>query len=219
MTWDVIVVGAGAAGLATAIFTRSRRPEASVLLLDGARKPGAKILVSGGGRCNVTNTVVTERDYLGRAAGDRSPCAARADGCRHGQVLRRRRRSAARGARRQALSRLEQRAPGARRAARTRSGQRRRVALVASRLHAGEDCGRLSRGHERGRAPGAPRRPRDGRIVAAEKRQRWRRLRAGRALGHTIVATTPALAPLVLSAQRQRMRQRPTPHGPASRSR
>ena len=65
MTWDVIVVGAGAAGLATAIFTRRRRPESSVLLLDGARKPGAKILVSGGGRCNVTNTVVTERDYWG----------------------------------------------------------------------------------------------------------------------------------------------------------
>ncbi len=65
MTWDVIVVGAGAAGLATAIFTRTRRPEASVLLLDGAKKPGAKILVSGGGRCNVTNTVVTERDFWG----------------------------------------------------------------------------------------------------------------------------------------------------------
>ena len=65
MTWDVIVVGAGAAGLATAIFTRRRRPESSVLLLDGAKKPGAKILVSGGGRCNVTNTVVTERDYWG----------------------------------------------------------------------------------------------------------------------------------------------------------
>ena len=64
-TWDAIVVGAGAAGLATAIFTRRRLPEASVLLLDGARKPGAKILVSGGGRCNVTNAVVGERDYWG----------------------------------------------------------------------------------------------------------------------------------------------------------
>ena len=30
------------------------------MLLEGARKPGAKILISGGGRCNVTNTVVTE---------------------------------------------------------------------------------------------------------------------------------------------------------------
>ena len=65
MTWDVIVVGAGAAGLATAIFTRQRSPESSVLLVDGAKKPGAKILVSGGGRCNVTNTVVSERDYWG----------------------------------------------------------------------------------------------------------------------------------------------------------
>lgn len=33
--------------------------------MDGARKPGAKILVSGGGRCNVTNARVTERDFHG----------------------------------------------------------------------------------------------------------------------------------------------------------
>jgi predicted Rossmann fold flavoprotein len=35
------------------------------VLLDGAAKPGAKILISGGSRCNVTNTVVTERDFSG----------------------------------------------------------------------------------------------------------------------------------------------------------
>jgi predicted Rossmann fold flavoprotein len=58
-------VGAGAAGLATAIFTRQRNPSLRVLLVDGARTPGAKILVSGGGRCNVTNRVVSERDYWG----------------------------------------------------------------------------------------------------------------------------------------------------------
>ena len=63
--WDTIVVGAGAAGLATAIFARSRDPRSAVLLLDGARRPGAKILVSGGARCNVTNTIVTEQDYWG----------------------------------------------------------------------------------------------------------------------------------------------------------
>jgi predicted Rossmann fold flavoprotein len=62
---DVTIVGAGAAGLATAIFARRADPTRSVLLLDGARKPGAKILISGGGRCNVTNTVVTERDFWG----------------------------------------------------------------------------------------------------------------------------------------------------------
>jgi predicted Rossmann fold flavoprotein len=62
---DVLIVGAGAAGLATAIFTRSRNPWLRVRLLDGAKQPGAKILVSGGGRCNVTNRVVTERDFWG----------------------------------------------------------------------------------------------------------------------------------------------------------
>jgi predicted Rossmann fold flavoprotein len=62
---DVVIVGAGAAGLAAAIFTRRFAPSRSVVVLDGARRPGAKILVSGGGRCNVTNRVVTERDFFG----------------------------------------------------------------------------------------------------------------------------------------------------------
>ena len=66
---DVVIVGAGAAGLATAIFTKERNPLARVLLLDGARHPGAKILVSGGSRCNVTNTVVTEADFNGGRPG------------------------------------------------------------------------------------------------------------------------------------------------------
>jgi len=62
---DVAVVGAGAAGLATAIFTRRLNPALSVVLLEGAKKPGAKILVSGGARCNVTNAVVGETDFWG----------------------------------------------------------------------------------------------------------------------------------------------------------
>jgi predicted Rossmann fold flavoprotein len=62
---DVAVVGAGAAGLAAAIFIRRRNPSRSVTLLDGAARPGAKILVSGGSRCNVTNVSVTERDFWG----------------------------------------------------------------------------------------------------------------------------------------------------------
>lgn len=63
---DIIIVGAGAAGLATAIFTGRDAPDLRILVLDGARKPGAKILVSGGSRCNVTNSVVTEADFNGR---------------------------------------------------------------------------------------------------------------------------------------------------------
>jgi predicted Rossmann fold flavoprotein len=62
---DIVIVGAGAAGLATAIFTRRLNPSRSVLVLDGAARPGAKILVSGGSRCNVTNVSVTERDFAG----------------------------------------------------------------------------------------------------------------------------------------------------------
>ena len=62
---DVVIVGAGAAGLATAIFARMLNPATAVRLVDGAARPGAKILVSGGSRCNVTNTVVNEKDYWG----------------------------------------------------------------------------------------------------------------------------------------------------------
>jgi predicted Rossmann fold flavoprotein len=62
---DLVVIGAGAAGLATAIFAARAAPRARVICLDGARRIGAKILVSGGSRCNVTNRVVTERDFWG----------------------------------------------------------------------------------------------------------------------------------------------------------
>jgi predicted Rossmann fold flavoprotein len=64
-TVDLAVIGAGAAGLAATIFAAQRAPELRVRALDGARHPGAKILVSGGSRCNVTNRVVTERDFWG----------------------------------------------------------------------------------------------------------------------------------------------------------
>lgn len=62
---DVAIVGAGAAGLATAIFAARRNPSHSIVLIEGARRPGAKILVSGGGRCNVTNSAVTSADFWG----------------------------------------------------------------------------------------------------------------------------------------------------------
>ena len=39
-----------------------------MLLLDGAARPGAKILVSGGSRCNVTNVSVEESDFSGGRA-------------------------------------------------------------------------------------------------------------------------------------------------------
>ncbi|MEP0846357.1 MAG: NAD(P)/FAD-dependent oxidoreductase [Phycisphaerae bacterium] len=65
---DTIVVGAGAAGLATAIFAARRMPGRRIVALDGAEKLGAKILISGGGRCNVTNRLVLPADFWGGSA-------------------------------------------------------------------------------------------------------------------------------------------------------
>jgi predicted Rossmann fold flavoprotein len=60
--FDSIIVGAGAAGLMCALTAgqRGRR----VLLLDHAAQPGAKILISGGGRCNFTNRDTTPANFL-----------------------------------------------------------------------------------------------------------------------------------------------------------
>jgi len=59
---DVAILGAGAAGLMCAIEAgrRGRR----VLVLDHADKPGKKILISGGGRCNFTNLHTTAQSFL-----------------------------------------------------------------------------------------------------------------------------------------------------------
>ncbi len=59
---DVVIIGAGAAGLMCAIRAgqRSRR----VLLLDHANKVGKKILMSGGGRCNFTNIYCEPDNFL-----------------------------------------------------------------------------------------------------------------------------------------------------------
>ena len=59
------IVGAGAAGLMAAIWARRSAPGHRVVVLDGARTLGAKILVAGGGRCNVTHDVVDETAFAG----------------------------------------------------------------------------------------------------------------------------------------------------------
>lgn len=65
---DLAIVGAGAAGLAAAIFAAEhaqRSRPLNIALLDGAKSIGAKILVSGGGRCNVTHHQVAPADFFG----------------------------------------------------------------------------------------------------------------------------------------------------------
>lgn len=68
-TPTITIVGAGAAGLMAAISAgralRASGQPGRVVLLDGSKKVGVKILVAGGGRCNVTHHAVDEKQYAG----------------------------------------------------------------------------------------------------------------------------------------------------------
>lgn len=59
--WDVVVIGAGASGMMCAAAAGYRGKK--VLIIDHANRPGKKILMSGGGRCNFTNLNATPDDY------------------------------------------------------------------------------------------------------------------------------------------------------------
>lgn len=61
-SYDVVVIGAGAAGMMCAIEAGKRGR--SVLVLDHAAKPGEKIRISGGGRCNFTNIHTSPKNFL-----------------------------------------------------------------------------------------------------------------------------------------------------------
>ena len=65
---DVAIVGAGAAGLMAAIQAGWAAPRQHIVALDGQEKLGAKILISGGGRCNVTHEDVRPGDFSGASA-------------------------------------------------------------------------------------------------------------------------------------------------------
>ncbi len=60
--FDVIVIGAGAAGMMCAIEAGKRKKR--VLILEKTNRPGKKILMSGGGRCNFTNMYATPENYI-----------------------------------------------------------------------------------------------------------------------------------------------------------
>ena len=67
--WDIAVIGVGAAGLAAGIFAaesaQAKGQALRIVLLDSAKKLGAKILISGGGRCNVTHDEIQPEDFNG----------------------------------------------------------------------------------------------------------------------------------------------------------
>ncbi|TMO84068.1 NAD(P)/FAD-dependent oxidoreductase, partial [Pseudoalteromonas ruthenica] len=62
LNFDVVIIGAGAAGLMCAAQAGYRGR--SVAVVDMGKKAGRKILISGGGRCNFTNEGATPQNYL-----------------------------------------------------------------------------------------------------------------------------------------------------------
>jgi len=61
MNHEIIIIGAGASALMLAAFL----PKSSALLIESNPKPGAKLRISGGGKCNITNAVMGSEYYLG----------------------------------------------------------------------------------------------------------------------------------------------------------
>lgn len=61
MVYDVVIIGAGASGLMLA----SQLKHCSVALIDANETIGAKIKISGGGKCNITNKYLSSENYLG----------------------------------------------------------------------------------------------------------------------------------------------------------
>ena len=62
--YDVIIIGAGAAGMMSAIEAGKRGRK--VLLIDHAKKIGEKIRISGGGRCNFTNIYTQPSKFISK---------------------------------------------------------------------------------------------------------------------------------------------------------
>lgn len=79
MQYDLIVIGSGAAGMMAAI-TAARKGK-SVLILEKLSRPGAKLKATGGGRCNLTNTLPNEAfmERFGRHGRFMTPALSRFD--------------------------------------------------------------------------------------------------------------------------------------------
>jgi predicted flavoprotein YhiN len=61
-TYDIIIIGAGASG----IFAGARIKNKSVCILDGGDAPLRRVAISGGGKCNFTNTHADHSHYFGK---------------------------------------------------------------------------------------------------------------------------------------------------------
>lgn len=70
MIYDVLILGAGPAGIMTALTLLKQKPASSVLLIDNSSRIGGKIPASGNGRCNFSNQSISLSDYLTASSQD-----------------------------------------------------------------------------------------------------------------------------------------------------
>ena len=68
MTYDAIIIGGGAAGLAAAVFLTREKPSARMLVLEKNPRVGKKLLATGNGTCNLTNIHADATHYHGAPA-------------------------------------------------------------------------------------------------------------------------------------------------------
>ena len=61
--YDLVIIGAGASGMAAALSAKKENPKAKVLILEALPRVGKKILATGNGRCNLTNFSATPESY------------------------------------------------------------------------------------------------------------------------------------------------------------
>ena len=55
MVTDVIIIGGGAAGLCAAVYLKQKNPNITIRVMEAMPRVGKKLLVTGNGRCNITN--------------------------------------------------------------------------------------------------------------------------------------------------------------------
>ena len=65
MQYDVAIIGGGAAGLMSAICLKRKAPHLSVVILESLDRVGKKLIITGNGRCNITNKYASVNDYHG----------------------------------------------------------------------------------------------------------------------------------------------------------
>ena len=62
--FDITIVGGGASGIMAAISAKRNNPQMQIALIEGSFALGRKLLLSGAGRCNLTNINLSKNDYL-----------------------------------------------------------------------------------------------------------------------------------------------------------